>query len=88
MEWSLGEGALWATQQGLNSAGSKEHLDWLNINFNVWNNFCSGLYTPKKLVWMEVLIHSVKAKSQTGNVWVKDIMTTQRPKRKEISKGS
>ena len=27
-------------------------------------------------MWMEVHIYSVKAKSQTGNVWLKDITTT------------
>ena len=27
----------------------------------------------KKLIWMEVGIYSVKAKSQAGNKWVKDI---------------
>ena len=26
-------------------------------------------------MWMEVHIYSVKAKSQAGNIWVKDIMT-------------
>ena len=78
MEQSWGEGVLWATQQGLNSAGSKEHLDWLKINLNVWNNYCSRLYTHNKLMWMVVHIHSVKAKSQAGNVQVKDIMTIQK----------
>ena len=41
------------------------------------NNYCSGLYTHKKLMWIEVHIHSVKVKSQAGNGWVKD-MTTQK----------
>ena len=27
---------------------------------------------------MEVLIHSVKAKSQAGNIWVKDKMTSKK----------
>ena len=30
----------------------------------------------KTLMWIEVHIYSVK--SQTGNIWVKDIMTTQK----------
>ena len=35
---------------------------------------------------MEVHIYSVKAKSQAGNIWGKDIMTTQKGKsRKKIS---
>ena len=35
---------------------------------------------------MEVHIHSVKAKSQAGNVRIKDIMTTQKGQnRKKIS---
>ena len=29
-------------------------------------------------MWMEVHIYSVKTKSQAGNMWVKDIMTTQK----------
>ena len=29
-------------------------------------------------MWMEVQMYSVKAKSQAGNIWVKDIMTTQK----------
>ena len=29
-------------------------------------------------MWMEVLKYSVKAKSQADNMWVKDIMTTQK----------
>ena len=29
-------------------------------------------------MWMEVQVYSVKAKSQAGNIWVKDIMTTQK----------
>ena len=28
-------------------------------------------------MWMEVHIYSVKAESQAGNIWVKDIMTAQ-----------
>ena len=32
-------------------------------------------YKCTKLMWMEVQIYSVKAKSQPGNIWVKDIMT-------------
>ena len=32
----------------------------------------------KKLMWTEVHIYSVKAKSQVGNIWVKGIMTIQK----------
>ena len=32
----------------------------------------------KKLMSVEVHIYSVKTKIQAGNIWVKDIMTTQR----------
>ena len=32
----------------------------------------------KTLMWMEIHICSVKAKSQAGNIKVKDIMTTQK----------
>ena len=32
----------------------------------------------KKLMWMEVHICIVKAKSQAGNIEVKDVMTTQK----------
>ena len=38
---------------------------------------------------MEVHIYSVKAKSQIGNIWVKDIITTQKGQSYNIlSKGS
>ena len=29
-------------------------------------------------MWMEVHIYSVEAKSQAGNIWMKDIMTKQK----------
>ena len=29
----------------------------------------------QKIMWIEIHIHRVKAKSQAGNMWVKDIMT-------------
>ena len=32
----------------------------------------------KKLIWMEVHIYSVEAKSQAGNIWVEDKMITQK----------
>ena len=41
------------------------------------NKYYSRLEMHKKLMWMEVNIHSVKAKGQAGNIWVKDIMTTE-----------
>ena len=28
-------------------------------------------------MWMEAHMYSVKAKSQVGNIWIKDIMTMQ-----------
>ena len=31
-----------------------------------------------KLMWKEVHMYSVKAKSQSVNVWIKDIMTAQK----------
>ena len=33
-------------------------------------------YKHTKLMWMEVHMYSVKAKSQAGKIWVKHIMTT------------
>ena len=32
-------------------------------------------------MWMEVHIYSVKAKSQAGNIWIKDIMTVARDRK-------
>ena len=40
------------------------------------NNDYSRLKMHKKLMWIEVQMQSIKAKSQAGNIWVKDIMTT------------
>ena len=38
---------------------------------------------------MEVYIYNVKAKSQAGNIWAKDIVTTQKGQsQKKISHGS
>ena len=46
-------------------------------------------YKCKKLMSIEVHIYSVKAKCQGGNIWVKDITTTQKGQSwKKISKGS
>ena len=56
--------------------GSEEHLDWLKIDLNVAEIYTVQDYKHKKLMWMEVHIYNVKAKSQAGNVWIKDIMTT------------
>ena len=40
-------------------------------------------------MWMEVHIYILKAKSQAGNIWVKDIMATQKGQsQKKISEGS
>ena len=56
---------------------SKEHVDWLEIDLNVAEVFTVQDYKhKKKLMWMEVHIYSVKAKSQAGNTLVKDIITT------------
>ena len=43
----------------------------------------------QKLMWIEVHIYCVKAKSQAGNIWDKYIMTTQKDQSlKKISKRS
>ena len=40
-------------------------------------------------MWMKLHIHSVKAKSQAGNIPVEDIMKTQKGEsHKKLSKGS
>ena len=36
-------------------------------------------------MWMEVHIYSVKAKSQVGNMWVKDVMTAARDRKNVCS---
>ena len=37
-------------------------------------------------MWIEETMYNVKAKSQAGSIWVKDIMTTQKGQsRKKIS---
>ena len=37
-------------------------------------------------MWMEETIYSIKVKSQDGNIWVKDIMKTQKDQsQKKIS---
>ena len=33
-------------------------------------------------MWMEVPIYNVEVKSQAGNIWVKDVMTTARDRKK------
>ena len=33
-----------------------------------------------KIMWMDEQMYSVKAKSQAGNIWVKNIMTTKKVK--------
>ena len=35
-------------------------------------------------MWVEVHIYSVKDRSQAGNIWVKDIMTTQKGQSQKI----
>ena len=59
----------------------------LKIDFNACQNKdYSRLCMQQKLIWMEVHIYSVKAKSQAGNIRVKHIMTTQKGQsRKKIS---
>ena len=42
------------------------------------NKDCSRLYTHQSLIWMEVHIYSITAKSQACNIWVKYIITTQK----------
>ena len=56
--------------------GSKKHLDWLKIDFNVTDIITVQDYNKKKLMWMEVHIYSVQAKSQAGNISVKHVMIT------------
>ena len=41
--------------------GSKEHLDWLKIDFNAAKIVTVQDYKHKKLIWMEAHIYSVKA---------------------------
>ena len=55
--------------------GSKEHLDWLKIDFNTAKIITVQDYN-KKLMWMEVHIWKVQAKSQAGDIWVKHTMAT------------
>ena len=47
-------------------------------------------YKHRKLMWMKVYIYSsFYAKGEADNIWVKDIMITQKGHRqKKISKGS
>ena len=56
--------------------GPKKHPDWLKINFNVTDIITVQDYNKKKLMWMEVHIYSVQAKSQAGNISVKHVMVT------------
>ena len=50
----------WSTLRKL--LDPKEHLDWFKIDFGCdWNN-----YSLRLLMWMEVHIYNVKAKSQAG----------------------
>ena len=39
-------------------------------------------------MWMEVHIYSVKARSQAGNLWLKDMTTQKGQSSKKISYGS
>ena len=65
--WNPNRGFWW--QSTLTKfSGFKEDLDWLKTDFN----YCSRLQ-PKKLMWIEVHIYSVKAKSQAGNIWMTNI---------------
>ena len=48
-------------------------------------NYCSKPYADKTLMWMEVHIHSVKAKSGAGKIRVKDMTTQKDQNRKKIS---
>ena len=45
--------------------------------------------TDKESMWIKVSIYSVKAKTQAGSIWVKDIMATQKGQtQKKTSSGS
>ena len=49
--------------------GCKEHLDWLKIDLNVAEIIIAQNYKhKKKLMWMEIHIYSVTAKSQASNM--------------------
>ena len=52
-------------------------VDWLSIDLNEVEIIAVKDYKHKKLMWMEVHVYSVKAKSQAGNIWVKDIIITR-----------
>ena len=59
--------------------GYKEHLDLPKIDLNAAKITTVQDYScKKKLMWMEVHINSVKAKSQAGNIWVKDTLTIRK----------
>ena len=55
--------------------GSRDHLDWLKIDFNAAEIITVQDYN-KKILWMGIHIYSIKAKTQAGNIWIKHIMTT------------
>ena len=57
--------------------GSKEHADWLKIELNA-----ASIITVQLL--NESHIYSVKAQSQAGNIWVKDIMKTKKSQSRKI----
>ena len=58
--------------------GFKEHLDWFKIGFNAAEKITVQDYNKNQnIIWLEVHINVVKAKSQAGNIWVKHIMTKQ-----------
>ena len=62
-----------------NVLGPREHLDWFQTDLNVTDIITVQDYKrTKKIMWIEVHIYSVKANSQFGNIWVKDLMITQK----------
>ena len=69
-------GVFWHPSTLRKFLGSKEYLDWLDIDLNVAEIITVQDYKHKKLLLMEEHIYSVKAKSHASNIWVKDIMTT------------
>ena len=78
-----GLGVFWDPSQGFRGCstsrkflGFKEHLDWLKIDLNAAEIITVPDNKHKKLMWIEVHVYSIKAESQAGNIWVKDIMTT------------
>ena len=78
-----GLGVFWEPREGFRGwstltkfLGSKEHLDWFKIDFNATKIITVQDYNKK--VHVNGSTHSeakAKARSQTGNIWVKHMKT-------------